>query len=363
MNDEYEPDTPIMSVETPSLTGTPTLLTGSETSMATPDGSSEYNFITGPDGQTYAVMNEPFVWKKFFIGLGIPLFLMIVPIILAGITEGMNPWNDDDFESEKIDLQLVNGTAYATDYNLESDRELEWCWFDEFEQFGNERYECQPTSESSLTIFVITEHAFSLIRGNGTSYYANFSLESDQSIDYCDIRVSGNGWAFCAAHQTPSSHLHLRKETYDDIRNQYDVEEVGQWNETSNLVEYDDGEGHGSQIPMTIYVREEVGHWAEDEGELHFDSGDDHGASVEINVETRDVGWDEESENTQATIDVLLGISWIMCLAAPILSIVMMAYGFAASGAKAMGVGAMVALASYPVIGFFGCIAMMSSGF
>ena len=51
MSDEYEPDTPIMSVETPSLTGTPTILTGSEASAGVPDGTGNYDFITGPDGQ------------------------------------------------------------------------------------------------------------------------------------------------------------------------------------------------------------------------------------------------------------------------------------------------------------------------
>ena len=59
MNDEYEPGTPIMSVETPSLTGTPTVLTGSEASLATPDGSGEYNFITGPDAVSYTHLTLP----------------------------------------------------------------------------------------------------------------------------------------------------------------------------------------------------------------------------------------------------------------------------------------------------------------
>ena len=358
MSDEYEPDTPIISVETPSLTGTPTVLTGTEASLATPDGSGEYNFITGPDGQTYAVMNEPFVWKKFFIGLGIPLFLMIIPIILASIAEGMDPW-DDEYENEQIDLQLVNGTTYATDYNLGADKELEWCWFGESGGLsGDDWYYCEPTSKSSLTIFAIEERSFSLFRGNGTSYYANFTLESNQSIDGCDIRVSGNGWVFCEAHQTPSSHLHILEETY--YNGDYSSDEVGQWNGTSGLVEFDNGVDHGSQIPMTIYARGEVGHWTEDEGVFYFDSGDDHGASIEINIEKRDIDSYEEAENTRATMDVLLGISWIMCLAAPLLSIVMIVYGFAVSGAKAMGIGASVALASYPIIGFFGCIAIMS---
>ena len=113
MSDEYEPGTPVISVETPSLTGTPTMLTGSEASAAVPDGTGNYDFITGPDGQTYAVMKEPFIWKKFFIGLGIPLFLMIVPIILAMIAEGIDDSTWDKYESEFLDLELEFPSLYS----------------------------------------------------------------------------------------------------------------------------------------------------------------------------------------------------------------------------------------------------------
>jgi hypothetical protein len=358
MSDEYEPDTPIMSVETPSLTGTPTALTGSEASLATPDGSGEYNFITGPDGQTYAVMKEPFVWKKFFIGLGIPLFLMVVPIILASIAEGMDPWDYEDYESDDLYVPLVNDTAYAIAYTPDPQRELEWCYVPPNPE--NMDYECR-SEENSMTMYVATKRTVSLISGNDTSYYANFSIDTDnQEIQYCDFQFTPSerdSWTFCEYHRTPSSHLHIIKETWDG---DYRESEVGQWNETSGMIEYDDGEDHGSQIQMFIVIHEEVGHWTEDEGVLYFDSGVDHGDTIRIEVETISIGSREEAENTQATMDVLLGISWIMCLAAPLLSIVMIVYGFAVSGAKAMGIGASVALASYPIIGFFGCIAIMS---
>ena len=361
MSDEYEPDSPIISVETPSLTGTPTMLTGSEASAAVPDGTGNYDFITGPDGQTYAVMKEPFVWKKFFIGLGIPLFLMVVPIILATIADSMDPWNYDDYESEELYVPLVNDTAYAIAYTLDPQRELEWCHVPPNPEFVN--YECD-SGENWMTMYAVTERTVTLISGNGTSYYANFSIDTDnQEIEYCDIQVTErDSWTFCEYHRgsDSSSHLHIIKETWGG---EYREDEVGQWNETSEVIEYDDGENHGSQIQMSIYVREEVGHWTEDEGVLHFDSGVDHGDTIRIEVETRDISSREEADSKQATVEVLLGIAWIMCMGAPLISIAMVIYGFAASGGKALGVGGAVALASFPIIGFFGCVAVLSAGY
>ena len=361
MSDEYEPDTPIISVETPSLTGTPTMLTGSEASAAVPDGTGNYDFITGPDGQTYAVMKEPFVWKKFFIGLGIPLFLMVVPIILAMIADGMDPWNYDDYESEELYVPLVNDTAYSIAYTLDTQRELEWCSVPSNPE--NVNYYCD-SGEHWMTMYAVTERTVSLISGNGTSYYANFSIDTDhQEIDDCDIQVTErDSWTYCEYHRgsDSSSHLHIIKETWNG---DYSSDEVGQWNESSGVIEYDDGEDHGSQIQMSIYVREEVGHWTEDEGVLYFDSGVDHGATIRIEVGTLDISSREEAGSKQATVDVLLGISWIMCMGAPLISIARVIYGFAASGGKALGVGGAVALASFLIIGFFGCVAVLSAGY
>ena len=361
MSDEYEPGTPVISVETPSLTGTPTMLTGSEASATVPDGTGNYDFITGPDGQTYAVMKEPFVWKKFFIGLGIPLFLMVVPIILATIADSMDPWDFEDYESEELYVPLVNDTAYAIAYTLDPQRELEWCHVPPNPEFVN--YECD-SGENWMTMYAVTERTVSLISGNGTSYYANFSIDTDnQEIEYCDIQVTErDSWTFCEYHRgsDSSSHLHIIKETWGG---EYREDEVGQWNETSGVIEYDDGENHGSQIQMFIVMHEEVGLWTEDEGVLYFDSGVDHGDTIRIEVGTLSIGSREEAENTQDTMDVLLGISWIMCMGAPLISIGMVIYGFAASGGKAMGVGGAVALASFPIIGFFGCVAVLSAGY
>jgi len=363
MSDEYEPDTPIISVETPSLSGTPTTLMGSEGSATVPDGTGNYDFITGPDGQTYAVMKEPFVWKKFFIGLGIPLFLMIVPIILAMIAEGIDYQTWDKYESEFLDLELENGTNYSATYTLDSDRHLEWCAIHENYAYENRWYYCEVQDNSLMTVYAGTRIQVDLVRGNGTSYYANFSLESGQMFRSCEaLGWEYDGWVYCEVHvQEETIHAHILKETWDDD-GEYSSAEVGYWNSTTEVITYDDGENHGVELEMFITIHEEVGIWTQEEGIFRFDSGEDHGNSVDLEVETIDKELYEQGDTNQNTVDVLLGIAWIMCMGAPLISIAMVIYGFAASGGKAIGVGASVALASFPILGFFGCVAIFSAG-
>lgn len=359
MNDEYKPDSLIVSEDsalmpdsTATLTGTTATLSGVE---ALSNASAEYKYIAGPDGQMYAVKQEPFIWKKFFIGLGVPLFLMIVPLILSLIAEGMDSYHDDEYETERVDLELVNGTAYAANYALDSDQNLEWCWLES--RLG---YSCDPQGNSVMRIYAETDNTFDLIRGNGTSYYANFSLDSNQSLAGCEIHVwTEDSYQYCDVSRI-SSYFRIIKETWEDGGGSSG--QVGYWNATTGVIDYDDGEDHGLEIEISIYVSEVVGIWTQEEGVFHFDSGEDHGTTVDIHVETIDTAAEEERDNAQDTVDVMIGISTIMCLAAPLVSIGMIIYGFAASGGKAMGIGAIVALVSYPIIGFFGCIAALSAG-
>ena len=361
MSEEYEPETPVLSVETPSLTGTPTTLMGSEGSAAVPDGTGNYDFITGPDGQTYAVMKEPFVWKKFFIGLGIPLFLMVVPIILAMIADGMDPW-DDAYEWEQVDLELVNGTEYVGSFTLDSNQNIEWC---DVQDRDDVWYSCYNDGNTEIHIHQNSRNEIDLIRGNNTSYYANFSLESDLIFDGCEIRLwdsNNHGWYWCDYDEaTSSEQFIIIGENWVD--GEYTQEQVGHWNSTSGVIHFDDDENHGTYVEFIVHIDQEVGQWTQEEGVFRFDNGEDHGVSLVIEVETIDKQVEEDSLSAQNTVEVLLGISWIMCMGAPLISIGMVIYGFAASGGKALGVGGAVALASFPIIGFFGCVAVLSAGY
>ena len=356
MSDEYEPDSPILSEDTPLLSGSTATLTGGEALSGAPDASPEYNYVTGPDGQMYAVQKEPFVWKKFFIGLGVPLFLMVVPIILSMIAEGMDTWDHEAYEIEHVDLELVNGTAYAANFTLDSTENLEDCRVRDLNGYHYNYYYCDTEGNSVMRIYTETEVEVTLIRGNGTSYSADFSLDSNQFISHCDGEWEMEGWVYCDMEGKSTSHFHIWFEDWYD----YSREQVGHWNNTAEVIDYDDGEDHGAEIELRIVLAEEVGSWTQDEGVIHFDSGEDFGDTIEMHVETIDKEVEEEMYSSQSRIEVLFGISWIMCMAAPLVSIAMIIYGFAASGGKAMGVGASVALASYPIIGFFGCIAVLS---
>ena len=202
------------------------------------------------------------------------------------------------------------------------------------------------------------------IRDSGTSYYTNFSLESEQMFRSCDaLGWEYDGWVYCEVHvQEENSHVHILKETWDDD-DELIREEVGYWNSTTEVITYDDGENHGVELEMFITIHEEVGIWTQEEGVFRFDSGEDHGQSVDLEVETIDKELYENGESNQNSVDILLGIAWIMCMGAPLISIAMIINGVAASGGKAIGVGAAVALASFPILGFFGCAAVLSAGY
>ena len=364
MSDEYEPNSPIISADTPSLTGSPTTLTGVEALSGASDASAEYKYVTGPDGQMYAVQQPPFIWKKFYIGLGVPLFLMLVPLILMMIVESMDPWNNDDmWESTNIDMERGDGTSYTANYSMSADRLLDHCWVKENEG-QNEWYECE-SDESSLTLYVITDHEIDLVLVNGTAYSANLTLDENESVGWCNLPywLSGDDDAWYECRTQSDGGFIIIKETDYDQSGRPDREQVGHWNASEGVVHFDDGEDHDSEFEMELSIRETVGGWTQQAGVIHYDDGGDHGTTFDLRLETYDREAMEEEDTTYATMEALSVISSLMCMAAPLVAIGMIIYGFAASGGKAMGIGATVALVSYPVIGFFGCMVALSGGF
>ena len=356
MSDEYAPDSPILSEDTPLLSGSTATLTDGEALSGALDDSAEYKYVTGPDGQMYAVQQEPFVWKKFFIGLGVPLFLMILPLILMMIADTMDPWNDDVYEYDNIDMERGDGTSYTANYSMSEDRHFERCWVKE-NNGPEEWYECE-SDESSLTLYVVTEHEIDLVLVNGTAYSANLTLNENESVGWCELPYwhSEDAWYDCQT-QSDGGFI-IIKETWnngDDHR-----EQVGHWNASEGVLHFDDGEDHDSEFEMEYSIRETVGGWTQATGIVHYDDAEDHGNTFDISVETYDREAMEEADANWAILEALQVISSLMCMAAPLAAIAMIIYGFAASGGKAMGIGAAVALASWPIIGFFGCIMALS---
>ncbi len=361
MSDEYEPDSPIISADTPSLTGSPTTLSGVDALSGVPDASAEYKYVTGPDGQMYAVEQPPFIWKKFYIGLGVPLFLMILPLILMMIAQSMDPWNNDDsWETTNIDMERGDGTSYTANFSLSAERHIAGCWVQESES-QNARYICEE-DESMMTLYLSTDHKIDLVLVNGTAYSANLTLDENESFDWCNLPywLSEDAWYECRAQSGGESFIIIKETWEDDSETR---EQVGHWNTSEGVLHFDDAEDHDSEFEMEFGVRETVGGWTQQAGIVHYDDGEDHGTTFDLHVETYDREAMEGEDDTYATMEALSVISTLMCMAAPLAAIGMIIYGFAASGGKAMGIGATVAIVSYPVIGFFGCMVALSGGF
>ena len=135
MSDENKPESVILSQgsasigsATPTLSGTTATLTGAETLSGTVPGMENMNIITGADGQTYAVKDEgPFEWKKFFIGLGIPVFFVIAAWALMMMAENSDPYDTIEISTP---MSKTSGTEYTGTISLDGHytEEIEDCW-------------------------------------------------------------------------------------------------------------------------------------------------------------------------------------------------------------------------------------------
>jgi hypothetical protein len=224
----------------------------------------------------------------------------------------------------------------------------------------NEWYECE-SDESSLTIHLVTDNEIDLVLVNGTAYSANLTLDENESVGWCELPYwrSEDAWYDCRTQSDGG--FKIIKETWN---NGYENrEQVGHWDASEGVVHFDDGEDHDSEFELKLDIRETVGGWTQETGVIHYDDGGDHGTTFDLRVETYDREAMDGADDTYATMEALQVISTLMCMAAPLAAIGMIIYGFAASGGKAMGIGATVAIVSYPVIGFFGCIIALSGGF
>jgi len=257
-------------------------------------------------------------------------------------------------------MERGDGTSYTANFSLSADRLIENCWVDE-DEWHNTWYECEEYG-SMLTLYLRTDHEIDLVLVNGTAYSANLTLDENEFVDWCELPnwPSEDAGYKCQAQSGGESFI-IIKEPWDDGSDTR--EQVGHWNASEGVLHFDDGEDHDSEFEMRFDVPETVGGWTQETGIVHYDDGEDHGTTFDLRVETFDRESSEEKEDTYATMEALQVISTLMCMAAPLAAIGMIIYGFAASGGKAMGIGATVAIVSYPIIGFFGCIIALSGGF
>ncbi|MEE3082486.1 MAG: hypothetical protein VX320_00160 [Candidatus Thermoplasmatota archaeon] len=190
----------------PLLSGETSTLSAS-TSSASPLGVSPSNveFVTGPDGQAYAVMKEPFVWKQFFIGFGVPMLFMSLPIILISIAGSIMP--GDPYEYHDVTLNKVNGTAYEATFMLGDDvffqgcqsvpkNALYWCHADD----NDENWDEYMPSEQKLVILEFksesdpqNDHLGGVVgnwtRSTGVLQYDDGSDEGDERVIIIETEI------------------------------------------------------------------------------------------------------------------------------------------------------------------------------
>jgi len=347
----------------PMLTGTTATLSAGQPQSASPMSQENVKFVMGPNGQMIAIQKEPFVWKKFFIGLGVPLFLMIIPLILSLYADSMSNW-DDDYEYDTIEVELVNGTTYTAAYTLDPSMVIEWCDVSSYNDSVG--YNCHHSNDDSeMHIHQYTPTETTLERENGTTAYsANYTIEEGQSVDYCRLQLwDSDGWYYCEQGDSDNAAgFTIMKETWTD-ENYYLQVSVGHWNSSSGQIHFDDGEDHGTDMVINIYLDKEIGQWTSETGIFTIDSGGELADGFRITIETMDQEQYDEMEDNRESIDALLAISTLVCCLAPIVAIGMVIYGFAATGGKPVGIGAVVALLAYPIIAFFATITAMVAGY
>lgn len=100
-----------------------------------------------------------------------------------------------------------------------------------------------------------------------------------------------------------------------------------------------------------------VGSWSAENGLIEFDTGRDHGESFRFFYDT----YDHELDDDQVAGEVFSAITGIMCFVAPITALVLLIVGFS-TDRKSLGFGGVAGLVLYPVIAFFGFIALLEWG-
>ena len=119
---------------------------------------------------------------------------------------------------------------------------IEWCNIHEDSNNENVWYSCHHDDNTAMPIHKNSQYQIDLIRGNDTSYYANFSLESGQKFEGCDIwDRESDGWYYCDYDESTSSEqFTIIRVTWTD--GDENMEQVGHWNSTSGVIHFDDGD-------------------------------------------------------------------------------------------------------------------------
>lgn len=102
-------------------------LTGvvNEIPLSPENGQGQQNYVMSQNGVLTVPEKPPFNWKEFYIGAGIPVIIMMIPVLLMA-TYG-DAVNYQSLEKEIVLVNDDNGTAYIGTIDFDIDDELLWC--------------------------------------------------------------------------------------------------------------------------------------------------------------------------------------------------------------------------------------------
>jgi hypothetical protein len=192
MSDENKPESVILSQgsasigdATSTLSGTTATLTGTETLSGTQPGLENMTFITGADGQTYAVKDEgPFEWKKFFIGVGVPVLFVLAAWALMMMAENSDPYDTIEISTP---MSKTSGTEYTGTISLDGHftEEIESCGVHDLSSVDF-HIECEEDWENDGHIFIKRDTDFGWERVG--------SVSTDGTVNYDDGENHGESF-------------------------------------------------------------------------------------------------------------------------------------------------------------------------
>ena len=139
-------------ITTPTLTGAPQM--GIPQLSTQSLDSSDYKFVTGPDGQMIAIAKAKFEQRDFYIGAGIPMLLYFLPILALAI---ISPFTEDGYSDHELILDREDGTSsFSAEFQVESSVHVDHCYVlvvpDDASDNPTVRYPCDAYGKN-LTIF------------------------------------------------------------------------------------------------------------------------------------------------------------------------------------------------------------------
>ncbi|MBQ48588.1 MAG: hypothetical protein CMP10_14370 [Zetaproteobacteria bacterium] len=154
--------------------------------------TNEQAYMISPTGEVVAFQKSPFDWKQFNIGAGIPIMIMLIPIILMAVFgEDQYGYNEENATLSKTG----DGTAYIGQIDIGLDDELLGCWiYDGGDgqsgiarcEGGDDDYVVELQSRNEERNWEITGY-FNL--QNGTVYFDDESSYSETLLLYYDYET------------------------------------------------------------------------------------------------------------------------------------------------------------------------------